>query len=1175
MSWVSPMYYGPPRSWGVALRHPGRLRSLAILSTPHPAALGRARRESDQTRRSSYMADLADDGAEMRLLANDAAGLRAILGSPPIPPEDVEIYVRTFQAPGTLRGALNWYRALLRSRPGTGPSRSAPLTVPTLYLWGTDDPVFGPEASRATGEFVIGPYEFQELDGVGHWILEQAPERVSKALLAHLTRRSNGDDGVDSAAGPRVTTLTLDEELPSRGRLGGISVDERGNVYVANFRGSVWRVDGRGHVERLPLDLQGSSGNAVDPDGNFFQASFLDGRIMRLAPDGTVETYVSEGLDGPVGLAAAADGTLYVCNCRGNYVARVSTDRRVERWAESPDLECPNGIALDVDGHPVVVSFRNGHVLKLARDGTARRLVSLPGPNAHVAAASDALYVTQIEDNRVYRVDRTGHATPYAGTGEPGLKDGPVPEAALARPNGIAVAPDERALLVNNLVGPWRGSEETRIVLRRIELPEVSSRLLFFDDFESGLARWEITDPAAIGIVDSGEPGHGKVLRLAPADARLLALMRGSESWPAYRLEGQLLFPTDEHNYLGWVYNLRENAGRLDFGSIYVKGNRSYIRVNPRRDWNPTRMLYEEYRTDLEGDDAIRIGEWKRFAVEVVGRVCHFYVGDMTTPKVTFDPYENDSGRAGFKPRVVGGPVWIDNIRSVSIDAPSYGGPERPAGIEHRPEMLVTEWEALGPLTRTYQAVETATGATEVPILDAGTEQRWHTFAIDARGAVVTGRLNDFLGSRTVSYFRTSLEVADPRGMRLAFSTIDDLAVWADGVFQGYIERERFAWHDFGRNPEHPPNPSDVPLTPGPHRILIRVRGGQYATGGFFARLMPLEAGDPALVAKTPHFAFYSDFTTNLHDALLEAGRARRRGDPEMFKAGEETACFDQQTPSARNGWTLAVDYYADVISSARWNERQQVLIRLDLAGVAEWERPRDRRLVGIARGFLQAAAPVYEACRWKTQDAKNRNWIEALVAQLRFHEDAISHRLAKLYQRPLGALPIRVDIVETVNWSGATTWLLDPDGGHIMISNVEHGPVSLEYLFHETSHTLMGPAHPVQNALREAAERLDVALPDDLWHAVLFYTTGDTVRRVLADAGEPTYTPLLLGGNIFGRYHEPMKRAWTAYLEGDRTLAEAAEDLLCALGAINDGHEPNHGESPPLSGRPGEPARR
>lgn len=359
---------------------------------------------------------------------------------------------------------------------------------------------------------------------------------------------------------------------------------------------------------------------------------------------------------------------------------------------------------------------------------------------------------------------------------------------------------------------------------------------LFADDFETDLSRWQISNPEAIAITDSGDAEHGGVLRLTPADAQLVALMRGSERWPAYRIEGEVLFPDDRQNYLGLVYNHVATDRRADLGSIYIKGNNSYIRVNPRRDWNPARMLYEEYRTPLAGADAIVIGAWQRFAAEVVDGICHFYVGDMMVPKVTFDLYEGRSGQAGFKPRVAGGPVWLDNVRVTAIDGLSYEGPRRPQGIDYRPQELVTDWRALGPLTRIYTSVERAPRPDAVTVVDDGLEHRFAPFETDARGAVITGRVVEFLGSRTVAYFATRIEVPDGSAAELQVSTIDDLAFWRNGRFVGYLTRDTFAWHDLGRNPDHPAT-ARMPLEPGVNDVLIRVRGGIYATGGFFARV--------------------------------------------------------------------------------------------------------------------------------------------------------------------------------------------------------------------------------------------------------------------------------------------------------------------------------------------------
>ena len=303
-------------------------------------------------------------------------------------------------------------------------------------------------------------------------------------------------------------------------------------------------------------------------------------------------------------------------------------------------------------------------------------------------------------------------------------------------------------------------------------------------------------------------------------------------------------------------------------------------------------------------------------------------------------------------------------------------------------------------------------------------------------------------------------------------------------------------------------------------------------------------------VATTPHFAFYSDVATNLNDALIVAGAARSSGKPELFHSGsEEDACFAELPSSSREGWELAVDYYARVISPSSWLARQQYLIRMDLAGLNGDLDDRARRFIAIAAGFRMAATPAYEACHWSTPDTDNRRWIEMLLPQLERYESAITERLEKLYQTPWHGLPIRVDVVATAPPVGANTISRPP---HIMVSSSIAERDALEIIHHEASHTLMDEQDPVQRALAEAAREQGIELPKDLWHPVLFVTTGDAVRRVLAAAGEPDYTPYIDFHNLWdggwGVYREAIETAWPAYLNGERTLAEAATDLVRAL---------------------------
>jgi hypothetical protein len=312
------------------------------------------------------------------------------------------------------------------------------------------------------------------------------------------------------------------------------------------------------------------------------------------------------------------------------------------------------------------------------------------------------------------------------------------------------------------------------------------------------------------------------------------------------------------------------------------------------------------------------------------------------------------------------------------------------------------------------------------------------------------------------------------------------------------------------------------------------------------------QAPERTPVLTTPHFAFFSDFDTNLNDALIAAGLARKGAKPELFHSEGEQSCFDKLPQSARAAWDRAVDYYAEVISPADWTDRQQYLIRVQLAGFdEELKDPADQQFVEIARSIRAAAAPAYRACRWAAQDEKNRRWIEELKPRLVANEQKIASRLEQLYQEHWSGLPIPVDVVEIVNWSGANSVLRDLGGGHLLVSTAYQGPAALEAVFHEASHLLMGRGAPVRQALEQAASAADFRLPGDLWHVILFYTTGEVVLRILDNGGKSGYTPMLYG--IFERgawvgYRQALESAWLPYISGKRTLPEAARNLIKAL---------------------------
>ena len=170
--------------------------------------------------------------------------------------------------------------------------------------------------------------------------------------------------------------------------------------------------------------------------------------------------------------------------------------------------------------------------------------------------------------------------------------------------------------------------------------------------------------------------------------------------------------------------------------------------------------------------------------------------------------------------------MWVDNVRVQSIDAFAYQGPPIPEPMDYEPGALLTDWEVYGPLERTDDQAARDSSS-----------RSWHPFESDARGAVVTGRVVDTHGPRTVAYFRTRFEADKAGPATLELSTVDDLAIWVNGRFHWFVSRNARAWPDFWRNPNHEGTSIPIDLKAGANEIVIRVRGGVYASGGFFARL--------------------------------------------------------------------------------------------------------------------------------------------------------------------------------------------------------------------------------------------------------------------------------------------------------------------------------------------------
>ena len=283
--------------------------------------------------------------------------------------------------------------------------------------------------------------------------------------------------------------------------ISSVAVDGTGNVYVA-ARNQVRRVDWTGSISTFAgTGVQGFSGDggpamaaqfhdvagmAVDGVGNVFVADRENRRIRRIDAEGTVTTYAGTGefgssgdggpaararFCGPTGLAMDAFGNLYVADATCHKVRRIDAIGVIRTMAGTGEpgyggdggpaseafLDTPYGVAVDADGKVYVADLQNHRVRRIDATGTITTIAGtgLPGYRGDNGPATKArlwyplgvgsdgagnVYIADSGNHRVRRIDAAGVIATIAGSGEIGVDaDGVAARSSRLSVSGIAV----------------------------------------------------------------------------------------------------------------------------------------------------------------------------------------------------------------------------------------------------------------------------------------------------------------------------------------------------------------------------------------------------------------------------------------------------------------------------------------------------------------------------------------------------------------------------------------------------------------------------------------------------------------------------------------------------------------------------------------------------------------
>ena len=186
--------WGGSLCWATSALRPEMVRSLFILNSPHPVASAECRQVPEQQQKSWYMLLFQFPGiAEEWLLKDDAANLEAFVfdtAAPgTFPPEERRIFKDALMRPGAMTAALEYYRANIPPENWLKPPPDLPpITVPTTIAWADNDAYMSDLLRERSITKVTGACEVVPLAGVSHWAQQEAPDAVSEAILAHLSR---------------------------------------------------------------------------------------------------------------------------------------------------------------------------------------------------------------------------------------------------------------------------------------------------------------------------------------------------------------------------------------------------------------------------------------------------------------------------------------------------------------------------------------------------------------------------------------------------------------------------------------------------------------------------------------------------------------------------------------------------------------------------------------------------------------------------------------------------------------------------------------------------------------------------------------------------------------------------------------------------------------------------
>ena len=368
-------------------------------------------------------------------------------------------------------------------------------------------------------------------------------------VLIISTIAGNGTSGYSGDGGP-----ALEAQFNYPGRM---TFDAAGNLYIGDATNyCIRKVDTQGIITTVAgngtsgysgdggpateAQLAGGYTVAVDPSGNLYIGDGNNYRVRKVDTNGIITTIAGNGTQGysgdggpateaqfasPYDVVLDSSGNLYISEAANYCIRKVDT----------------NGIVTTVVG--------NG-TYGYSGDGGPATEAQISGSSKIAFDAWDNLYICDLYNYRVRKVDTSGIITTVVGNGTEGFSGdgGPATEAALNTPRGIAVDP----------LGNLYFSDYWNRRFRMVDTSGIITTIAGFGGSDSFSgdggpateARFRQAQNIAVdpsGNLYVGDSGNFRVRKIAPAAAFTGAMASGDIPFAEKNGLGHIMSSTGRH----------------------------------------------------------------------------------------------------------------------------------------------------------------------------------------------------------------------------------------------------------------------------------------------------------------------------------------------------------------------------------------------------------------------------------------------------------------------------------------------------------------------------------------------------------------------------------------------------------------------------------------------------